>query len=310
MKLSMIVATRNRAHAIAPCLDSIAASFAHAALPDAEIVVADNGSTDKTAAIIKQWTASSGVAVKSLFEPRPGKGHALNCALRAAQGDLLAFTDDDCRLTKNYVSDLLRYHTADREPVLRGGRIELGDPTDLPLTINTTPERVQWHRRLKSARHRQIAGMLNGCNLTMPRAIVEKLGPFDERFGPGSMVGNGDDSEYLFRAYIAYIALEYVPDMTVIHWHGRKTAAQGRKLLQSYARGCGATYAKFFWRHPDVCRPFVWDVNKAVQEILTGSNVNYPSLDFSFKNKLAWAVRGAVKYFVVASWRPSISKRA
>jgi glycosyltransferase involved in cell wall biosynthesis len=39
MKLSVIVATRNRAHAIAGCLDSIAASLAKAAPLDAEIVV-------------------------------------------------------------------------------------------------------------------------------------------------------------------------------------------------------------------------------------------------------------------------------
>ena len=48
MKLSVIVATRNRGHAITPCLDSIAASIAHAAPLDAEIVVIDNGSTDNT----------------------------------------------------------------------------------------------------------------------------------------------------------------------------------------------------------------------------------------------------------------------
>jgi glycosyltransferase involved in cell wall biosynthesis len=42
MKLSVIIATRNRAHAIAGCLDSVAASLANASLLDAEIVVVDN----------------------------------------------------------------------------------------------------------------------------------------------------------------------------------------------------------------------------------------------------------------------------
>ena len=48
MKLSVIVATRNRAHAIRPCLDSIATAFAKAAPLDAEIVVVNNGSSDNT----------------------------------------------------------------------------------------------------------------------------------------------------------------------------------------------------------------------------------------------------------------------
>ena len=59
MKLSVIIATRNRAHAIGPCLNSIAAAFAKAAPFDAEIVVVDNGSTDDTSDIIKAWANTS-----------------------------------------------------------------------------------------------------------------------------------------------------------------------------------------------------------------------------------------------------------
>jgi len=54
-------------------------------------------------------------------------------------------------LSKDYVNDLLRHDAGDAEPVLRGGRIELGDPTDLPLTIRTTPDRIRWNRRENSA---------------------------------------------------------------------------------------------------------------------------------------------------------------
>jgi hypothetical protein len=69
---------------------------------------------------------------------RVGK-RALNRALRAAEGDLLTFTDDDCRLHNEHINDLLRHHGADMGLVLRDGRIELGDPTDLPLSININP---------------------------------------------------------------------------------------------------------------------------------------------------------------------------
>src|SRR5882672_8376899 len=178
VKLSVIVATRNRAHAIAGCLNSIAAAFAYAAPLAAEIVVVDNGSTDKTAATIEAWAGASGVAVKSLLEPRAGKGAALNCGLRAAEGELLAFTDDDCRLHGEYVNDLLRHEAADTELVLRGGRTELGDPTDLPFTINTSPTPKRWSLAMNSARHQNIAGCIAGCNMTMRRTLAERLGPF------------------------------------------------------------------------------------------------------------------------------------
>src|SRR6202035_2432673 len=113
------------------------------------------------------------------LEPRSGKACALNLALAAAQGESFAFTDDDCRLHSEHVNDLLRHDAADTELVLRGGRIELGDPTDLALTIKTTSEPMCWSRRLNSARHQPITGQINGCNMTMRRALVENLGPFD-----------------------------------------------------------------------------------------------------------------------------------
>jgi GT2 family glycosyltransferase len=50
----------------------------------------------------------------------------------------------------------------------------------------------------------------------------------------------------LFRAYLAGFTLEYVPDMTVVHHHGRKTPAEGRKLLERYLTAkCRRTVAYY-----------------------------------------------------------------
>jgi GT2 family glycosyltransferase len=297
VRVSIIIATRNRAHALGACLNSVATAIAHTAPLDAEIIVVDNGSTDETESIIRAWASTASVPVRHLFEPQPGLSRAHNRALLAAQGELLAFTDDDCRLTTNYVTDLLRHFEADTEPVLRGGRIELGDPTDLPLTIRTAPEPMQWNRRLNSARHQPISGLINGCNMTMTRTIVEKLGPFDERFGPGGVIGSGGDSDYFFRAYLAGFTLAYVPDMAVVHWHGRKTAAQGRKLLQGYLIGTGALYARHAPGHFNLCRPFIWDCKNALKEILAGG-ISTTTIDyFSHRDKVRYAVQGAFRYW-------------
>ena len=138
MRLSVIVATRNRARDIVACLSSIAAAIARAAPLDAEIVIVDNGSTDDTRQIIAGWAAANSVRVQSLMEARAGKGRALNRALRSAEGEVVALIDDDCRMDPEHINDLLRHDAADTRFVLRGGRVELGDPTDLPFTINTS----------------------------------------------------------------------------------------------------------------------------------------------------------------------------
>jgi glycosyltransferase involved in cell wall biosynthesis len=278
------------------CLDSIAAAFAQAAPLDAEIVVVDNGSTDETSELVRAWTAAHSVPVQLLYEPRAGKGASLNRALLAARGQLLAFTDDDCWYHPEYANDLLRHDAADTELVLRGGRVELGDPTDLPLTISTDPARTRVSRAMNSARRTHIAGRILGCNMVARRAVIERVGLFDEDFGPGALMQSGDETEYMFRAYLAGIALEHVPDMTVFHHHGRKTAEAGYKLWRSYMIGNGAIYVKYFVAHPNLCRAFYWDIKNALIEIVTGTNTFEPAIGFSHKQKVIYSALGAIKY--------------
>src|SRR5580693_3507353 len=102
MKLSVLVCTRNRSHAIIPCLDSIAQSLANAAPLDAEIVVINNASEDDTGVVLNQWASKSPFPVSLQFEPRKGASYARNCGLRAARGSLLVWTDDDCRLAPDH----------------------------------------------------------------------------------------------------------------------------------------------------------------------------------------------------------------
>lgn len=298
MKLSVIIATRNRARGIVPCLNSIAIAFAKAAPVNAEIVITDNGSTDETSQIIAGWASANGVQLKLLSEPRPGKGRALNRALRAAEGELLALIDDDCRLHPEHINDVLRHDAADTRLVLRGGRVELGDPADLPFTINTSRTRRQWCLADNTLRHQGIAGIINGCNMTLRRALFEGLGPYDENFGPGSVIGSGDDTDYIFRAYLSGATIEYVPDMAVFHHHGRKTVAAGYALWRKYSIGSGGLYAKYISKHPNLCRQFYWDLRDAAKEVISESNTFLPEIGFSHKDKVAYAVRGAFRYFV------------
>jgi GT2 family glycosyltransferase len=297
MKLSVIVATRNRAPHLGPCLDSIAAAFERSALfDDAEIVIADNGSTDETPNVLKAWAAANTARLVPVAEPRPGKSRALNRAIEAASGELLAFTDDDCRLLPEYVNDLLRHDAADAELVLRGGRIELGDPTDLPLTINTAPTRGRWSLAMNSARHNALTGKINGCNMMMRRALIERIGGFDEDFGPGSKIASGDDTEFVYRAYTAGVPIEYVPDMAVAHFHGRKTAGTAYKLWRGYATGNGAFFTKYLFKHFNLARPFWWDIKNAVIELRTGTHRFEATPEFSYVDKVRCQVRGALMY--------------
>jgi GT2 family glycosyltransferase len=304
--LSVIVATRNRAHSIAGCLDSIASAVSTASPIAAEIVVVDNGSEDETSSVLKRWAETCAVPMRLLSEPRKGLSVAHNCAFRGAQGRLLVFTDDDCRMSKNYVNELLRHYASDTGPVLRGGRVELGDPADLPLTIKTDAAPIRWNRQTNPARHVSLCGQIQGCNMTMPRTIVERLGPFDERFGSGSIISSAGDSDYVFRAYLAGISIEYVPEMTVFHYHGRKQRSVGNALMREYSIGNGALFAKYFFKDPNLCRLFAWDAKSAIKEIIAGKNTFMPSVGFSHRDKVTCNVLGAFRYLTKARGKPML----
>jgi len=296
MKLAIIVCTRNRAHSILECVRSIEVAIANAAPVEAEIVVVDNGSTDETSAVLQQWASSCHYPVQLLFEARKGLSRARNRALRSTTADLLAFTDDDCRLSADYVREFLRHDANDTGLVLRGGRVELGEPTDLPITINTSDTLTRWSLKDNSARHGCLSGPISGCNMTMRRALVERLGPFDERLGAGADIPSAEDSDYNFRAYLAGATLEYVPDMIVFHHHGRKTKAAARELQIGYEIGNGALYLRYFFKDPNLCRPFYWSCRNALREIVTGTNVFLPEFGVSEIDRVRANFRGALRY--------------
>ena len=247
MKLSVIVCTRNRAHAVIECLNSIEHALSQAMPVDAEIVVIDNASIDDTASILKEWATQCAFPVQIQLETALGISNARNCGLRAAKGELIIITDDDCRLQEDHIAVALRHDETDKELILRGGRIELGDKKDLPLTIITRPNPGHWSKNLRSARHENLGNAIFGCNMAMKRGIFEKLGPFDTRLGAGSPIPGGEDIDYVFRAYLAGIPIEYAPDMVAYHFHGRKTPEEGYKLFHNYCIGGGAIYAKYFF---------------------------------------------------------------
>jgi GT2 family glycosyltransferase len=56
---------------------------------------------------------------------------------------------------------------------------------------------------------------------------------FDERFGAGTNIPAGEDTDYIYRAYLADVTIEYVPDMAVFHHHGRKSVTQAINLFRN-----------------------------------------------------------------------------
>ncbi|MFH1093728.1 MAG: glycosyltransferase family 2 protein [Candidatus Omnitrophota bacterium] len=101
-KLSVVIVTWNSESFIRRCLDSVFAQGTE----DMEVFVVDNGSTDKTVQILKEYSSSI-----YLIENSENKGFcfANNQALSKARGDFILTLNSDMVLDSSYVSELLHF---------------------------------------------------------------------------------------------------------------------------------------------------------------------------------------------------------
>ena len=111
-----MVASYNGARTLQSCLESLQ----RLNYPDYEVILVDDGSTDRTPEIAKLFPQ-----VRHLRQTNQGLSAARNAGIRAAGGEIVAFTDDDCRADE----DWLYYLVGD---LLRGEFVGIGGPNFLP----------------------------------------------------------------------------------------------------------------------------------------------------------------------------------
>ncbi|MCZ4089287.1 glycosyltransferase family 2 protein [Sinorhizobium psoraleae] len=295
---SFIVCTRNRVQALAACIRSIETACLARAAVTSELVVVDNGSTDGTPDELVRIAAASPVAITLVAEPRPGLAAARNAGMARARGRILVFVDDDCEVDGGYLGDLERHYADGERRVIRGGRVELGDTSDLPFTIKRSSVAARLSRDVHPG------GFVLGCNMTMHRDVAALVGPFDERFGAGAPLQSAEDTDYLVRAFQLDIPVEYVPDMTVYHHHGRKAREAIEKLHRSYSLGNGGLCLKHLFKAPWLLRHFCWTVRSACGESLGGARFD-PELQLSHWPIVSMNLLGAVRFVRLALTNPT-----
>ena len=238
--ISVVVCTYNRANQLTNCLHSF--SKIETNLPW-ELVIVDNNSSDNTAELITNYAQSATFSIKLVKEQRQGLGNARNCGVRHARFDIVALTDDDCYPASNYI-DALHQSFLDNSKKYRnlgflGGKVELFDSRDLPITIQTS-RLFQVYSKNKVVK----PGQIHGANFAFYKAVVEELGYFDPLFGSGAHFPCEDIDLMALCLAKGYVGI-YDPNVVVQHDHGRRTQDELAKLEKSYDVGRGA----FLYKH-------------------------------------------------------------
>jgi len=203
-----------------------------------ELVVVDNGSTDRTSAVVAEVAAACDHPVQMIINHGRGVSSAKNAGWRSTRSAVAVCIDDDCYPQEDYLDSIFECFANDAKLGFVGGRILLHDPTDLRITIQESLERLSFPPGSFIR-----PGVIQGANIAYRRAALTEVGGFDPWFGAGALY-SGDETELMARISAAGWNGAYDPKPVVYHHHGRKTANDEWRLMRWYDRGRGAYYAK------------------------------------------------------------------
>lgn len=219
--ISCIVPTYNGERYLSEALDSVLAQT-HRPL---ELIVADDGSTDGTARVAKSY----GERVRFVSQANAGPAAARNLGVRSAEGEFVAFLDqDDLWRPEKLVRQLERF-TARPEldisvtHVQRFWISELGDQA----------EQFRDHRLA-----RPLPGYITGTLLAR-RALFDRVGLFD--LG----LRYGDAMEWFLRATECGAVSELLPDVLLLH------RMHARNLSQAEASGSRSEFLTILKKNLD-----------------------------------------------------------
>ena len=234
LDLSVIVPTFNRVESLRRLLHSLDARES----PDSirfEVVIIDNGSEDGTQDMLRGYGARPQKFSLEVLEERDrGKAKALNRGLARAKGRIVLIVDDDVVVHPECLLKHLEcYRTTDFDALQ--GRILPGvDAEGRPAD----PERLRQYNIPVvdyGDEIREIRG-LTGTNMSLKREVLERVGFFDARLGPGA-VGFSEDTEYSIRIRKAGFKIGYTPHAVVYHELNPARYGRGYNRAVQYRKG-------------------------------------------------------------------------
>jgi glycosyltransferase involved in cell wall biosynthesis len=219
IEISLIVATYNRAEQLLVTLSSVAAQ--QTAPQRWECIIVDNNSTDDTRQRVASFIAEHPDRnIRYHFEPQQGLSHARNAGIGIAQGDIIAFVDDDERIAEGFFDAYLSLFAEHSDAMAAGGKIIAEYPTGRPRWMSQYTEQpianpMDFGQSVKLFPTHRIPG---GGNMAMRSRLFSTIGVFNTSLGrSGKRLLGGEESDLFERIAKHGYRVYYVPRAVMYH---------------------------------------------------------------------------------------------
>jgi len=204
LRISVVVCTYNGARTLRDCLEGLR----RLAYPAYEVIVVDDGSTDATAAIAREYDC------RLIHTVNRGLANARNLGLAAATGEIIAYIDDDAYPDPHWLSYLAATFLSTSHAGIGGPNVAPeGDGPMAECVARAPGGPVHVLLTDREAEH------IPGCNMAFRKACLEAIGGFDPQFRAA-----GDDVDVCWQLQERGWTLGFQPAALV--WHHRRNSVR------------------------------------------------------------------------------------
>jgi GT2 family glycosyltransferase len=214
-RISVVVCTFNGSRTLRDCLEGCTAID----YPDYEVIVVDDGSTDHTAQIAAEFD------VRLIRTANRGLSNARNTGIAAAQGEIVAFTDDDARPEPHWLQYLAEGFEHSPHAGIGGPNIPPPGDGLVANCVSASPGGPAVVLVTDTE-----AEHIPGCNMAFRKSALEAISGFDAQFRTA-----GDDVDLCWRLLDAGFTLGYHAGAVVWH-HSRGSVRTFWKQQRGYGR--------------------------------------------------------------------------
>ena len=221
--ISAIICTHNRQQYLSAAIDSLLTQSMGAYGSDSyEVIVVDNASTDSTADIVQSRMAEHSDRLQYVYESTLGLSAARNAGAAIAQGEIVAYLDDDAEASEHWLASLLPVFEQNEKVAIAGGKVTLIWPPNVQppnwLSDDLASGLGAYDLGDRLIYIEQPSLTPRGLNYALRKSFLQDVGGFDLNLGRvGNNLLSNEEQQMTRLALDSDWQVAYVPTALAAH---------------------------------------------------------------------------------------------